>query len=135
MVGTAFSLAIVGYVINLAMGRTLAAKHGYDVDPNQVLQGLGRPGAAPFALRRAGKSSGRAGRALRRADVLLPWRLRGFVPWEGERARCRAVLWAGEGLGRGKELQAGLSALLPLHARCFCTSQGAEQDLDSWCVT
>ncbi|NXS83890.1 S26A9 protein, partial [Erpornis zantholeuca] len=36
MVGTAFSLAIVGYVINLAMGRTLAAKHGYDVDPNQL---------------------------------------------------------------------------------------------------
>ncbi|NXN47636.1 S26A9 protein, partial [Rhinoptilus africanus] len=36
MIGTAFSLAIVGYVINLAMGRTLAAKHGYDVDPNQV---------------------------------------------------------------------------------------------------
>ncbi|NXW35914.1 S26A9 protein, partial [Phaetusa simplex] len=35
MIGTAFSLAIVGYVINLAMGRTLAAKHGYDVDPNQ----------------------------------------------------------------------------------------------------
>ncbi|NXK89780.1 S26A9 protein, partial [Formicarius rufipectus] len=40
MVGTAFSLAIVGYVINLAMGRTLAAKHGYDVDPNQVTLGL-----------------------------------------------------------------------------------------------
>lgn len=36
MLSTAFSLAIVGYVINLAMGRTLAAKHGYDVDPNQV---------------------------------------------------------------------------------------------------
>ena len=36
MLGTAFSLAIVGYVINLAMGRTLGAKHGYDVDPNQV---------------------------------------------------------------------------------------------------
>ncbi|NXB03232.1 S26A9 protein, partial [Cnemophilus loriae] len=51
MVGTAFSLAIVGYVINLAMGRTLAAKHGYDVDPNQVLLGLGQPGTAPFALR------------------------------------------------------------------------------------
>ncbi|NWS90715.1 S26A9 protein, partial [Toxostoma redivivum] len=51
MVGTAFSLAIVGYVINLAMGRTLAAKHGYDVDPNQVLPGLGQPGAAPCALR------------------------------------------------------------------------------------
>ncbi|NXQ11956.1 S26A9 protein, partial [Peucedramus taeniatus] len=57
MVGTAFSLAIVGYVINLAMGRTLAAKHGYDVDPNQVLLGLGQPGAAAFALRREGKSS------------------------------------------------------------------------------
>lgn len=45
MIGTAFSLAIVGYVINLAMGRTLAAKHGYDVDPNQVmlaLEGRGR---------------------------------------------------------------------------------------------
>ncbi|NXD01076.1 S26A9 protein, partial [Certhia familiaris] len=54
MVGTAFSLAIVGYVINLAMGRTLAAKHGYDVDPNQVLLGLGQPGTAPFALRRLG---------------------------------------------------------------------------------
>lgn len=36
MMGTAFSLAIVGYVINLAMGRTLATKHGYDVDSNQV---------------------------------------------------------------------------------------------------
>ncbi|NXO92876.1 S26A9 protein, partial [Certhia brachydactyla] len=57
MVGTAFSLAIVGYVINLAMGRTLAAKHGYDVDPNQVLLGLGQPGTAPFALRREGESS------------------------------------------------------------------------------
>ncbi|NWS00484.1 S26A9 protein, partial [Motacilla alba] len=57
MVGTAFSLAIVGYVINLAMGRTLAAKHGYNVDPNQVLLGLGQPGAAAFALRREGKSS------------------------------------------------------------------------------
>ncbi|NWZ22750.1 S26A9 protein, partial [Asarcornis scutulata] len=40
MIGTAFSLAIVGYVINLAMGRTLAAKHGYDVDPNQVMLAL-----------------------------------------------------------------------------------------------
>lgn len=36
MMGTAFSLAIVGYVINLAVGRTLASKHGYDVDSNQV---------------------------------------------------------------------------------------------------
>ncbi|XP_077337444.1 solute carrier family 26 member 9 isoform X1 [Lithobates pipiens] len=41
MVGTAFSLAIVGYVINLAMGRTLGAKHGYDVDPNQEMLALG----------------------------------------------------------------------------------------------
>ncbi|KAM7335892.1 hypothetical protein ACRRTK_004385 [Alexandromys fortis] len=41
MVGTAFSLAIVGYVINLAMGRTLASKHGYDVDSNQEMIALG----------------------------------------------------------------------------------------------
>ncbi|XP_029428674.1 solute carrier family 26 member 9-like [Rhinatrema bivittatum] len=41
MVGTAFSLAIVGYVINLAMGRTLGAKHGYDVDANQEMLALG----------------------------------------------------------------------------------------------
>ncbi|XP_042319972.1 solute carrier family 26 member 9 [Sceloporus undulatus] len=41
MIGTAFSLAIVGYVINLAMGRTLGNKHGYDVDPNQEMLALG----------------------------------------------------------------------------------------------
>ncbi|XP_020036284.1 solute carrier family 26 member 9 isoform X2 [Castor canadensis] len=41
MVGTAFSLAIVGYVINLAMGRTLASKHGYGVDSNQEMIALG----------------------------------------------------------------------------------------------
>uniref|UniRef100_A0A8D0F059 STAS domain-containing protein n=1 Tax=Strix occidentalis caurina TaxID=311401 RepID=A0A8D0F059_STROC len=41
MIGTAFSLAIVSYVINLAMGRTLAAKHGYDVNPNQEMLALG----------------------------------------------------------------------------------------------
>ncbi|KAM4860817.1 solute carrier family 26 member 9 [Thomomys bottae] len=41
MVGTAFSLAIVGYVINLAMGRTLANRHGYDVDSNQEMIALG----------------------------------------------------------------------------------------------
>lgn len=50
MIGTAFSLAIVGYVINLAMGRTLAAKHGYDVDPNQVTLGLAGHGPGPFPL-------------------------------------------------------------------------------------
>ncbi|XP_077742722.1 solute carrier family 26 member 9 [Canis aureus] len=41
MMGTAFSLAIVGYVINLAVGRTLASKHGYDVDSNQEMIALG----------------------------------------------------------------------------------------------
>ncbi|XP_003474831.1 solute carrier family 26 member 9 [Cavia porcellus] len=41
MIGTAFSLAIVGYVINLAMGRTLADKHGYSVDSNQEMIALG----------------------------------------------------------------------------------------------
>ncbi|XP_075898115.1 solute carrier family 26 member 9-like [Nelusetta ayraudi] len=41
MLSTAFSLAIVGYVINIAMGRTLAAKHGYNVDPNQEMLALG----------------------------------------------------------------------------------------------
>lgn len=41
MIGTAFSLAIVGYVINLAVGRTLATKHGYDVDSNQEMIALG----------------------------------------------------------------------------------------------
>ncbi|XP_008266728.1 solute carrier family 26 member 9 [Oryctolagus cuniculus] len=41
MFGTAFSLAIVSYVINLAMGRTLANKHGYNIDPNQEIIALG----------------------------------------------------------------------------------------------
>ncbi|CAJ1084558.1 solute carrier family 26 member 9-like [Xyrichtys novacula] len=41
MLSTAFSLAIVGYVINLAVARTLAAKHGYDVDANQEMLALG----------------------------------------------------------------------------------------------
>ncbi|XP_042155493.1 solute carrier family 26 member 9-like isoform X2 [Oncorhynchus tshawytscha] len=36
MLSSAFSLAIVGYVVNLAIGKTMAAKHGYNVDPNQV---------------------------------------------------------------------------------------------------
>lgn len=36
MFSTAFSMAIMGFVVNLAAGRKLAAKHGYDVDPNQV---------------------------------------------------------------------------------------------------
>ncbi|XP_027727386.1 solute carrier family 26 member 9 isoform X3 [Vombatus ursinus] len=41
MIGTAFSLAIVGYVINLAVGRTLGTKHGYNVDSNQEMIALG----------------------------------------------------------------------------------------------
>uniref|UniRef100_H3B3L2 STAS domain-containing protein n=2 Tax=Latimeria chalumnae TaxID=7897 RepID=H3B3L2_LATCH len=41
MIGSAFSLAIVAYVINLAMGRTLAAKNGYDIDPNQEMLAIG----------------------------------------------------------------------------------------------
>ncbi|XP_041437907.1 solute carrier family 26 member 9 isoform X2 [Xenopus laevis] len=41
MVGTAFSVAIVGYVVNLAMGRTLGSKHGFDVDANQEMLALG----------------------------------------------------------------------------------------------
>ncbi|XP_063811227.1 solute carrier family 26 member 9 [Pseudophryne corroboree] len=41
MVGTAFSIAIVGYVINLAIGRTLGARHGFDVDANQEMLALG----------------------------------------------------------------------------------------------
>ncbi|NXD31460.1 S26A9 protein, partial [Spelaeornis formosus] len=76
MVGTAFSLAIVGYVINLAMGRTLAAKHGYDVDPNQVQ--LGQPGAAPFALRREGKSSSVQGERSDLSDFLSSLQVASF---------------------------------------------------------
>ncbi|XP_078098281.1 solute carrier family 26 member 9-like [Mustelus asterias] len=41
MVGPAFSLAIVGYVINLAVGRTISARHGYDVNANQEMLALG----------------------------------------------------------------------------------------------
>ncbi|XP_041656327.1 solute carrier family 26 member 9-like [Cheilinus undulatus] len=41
MLSTAISLAIVGYIINLAVARTLAAKHGYDVDANQEMLALG----------------------------------------------------------------------------------------------
>ncbi|NXX16200.1 S26A9 protein, partial [Podargus strigoides] len=69
MIGTAFSLAIVSYVINLAMGRTLAAKHGYDVDPNQVMLGLERTRSrtVPLALRRERKTSLHEWEAFKRA--------------------------------------------------------------------
>lgn len=29
-------MAVVRFVINIAVGRTLAVRHGYNVDPNQV---------------------------------------------------------------------------------------------------
>ncbi|KAM6982607.1 solute carrier family 26 member 9-like isoform 2-T2 [Tautogolabrus adspersus] len=41
LLSTAFSLAIVGYIINLAIARTLATKHGYDVDASQEMLALG----------------------------------------------------------------------------------------------
>lgn len=117
MVGTAFSLAIVGYVINLAMGRTLAAKHGYDVDPNQVLLGLGQPGAAAFALRREGKSSDVLGSeqtcCSRGGSVALC-----HVGGEKDTAELCPVGWRKAGRGKGA-LGWALSALLPLQAQCF----------------
>uniref|UniRef100_A0A3Q3ED14 Solute carrier family 26 member 9 n=1 Tax=Labrus bergylta TaxID=56723 RepID=A0A3Q3ED14_9LABR len=41
LLSTAFSLAIMGYIINLAISRILATKHGYDVDANQEMLALG----------------------------------------------------------------------------------------------
>ncbi|XP_048467771.1 solute carrier family 26 member 9-like [Rhincodon typus] len=41
MIGPAFSLAIVGYVINLAVGRTISARHSYIVNANQEMLALG----------------------------------------------------------------------------------------------
>ncbi|XP_072419860.1 solute carrier family 26 member 9-like [Chiloscyllium punctatum] len=41
MVGPAFSLAIVGYVINLAVGRTISSRHTYTVSANQEMLALG----------------------------------------------------------------------------------------------
>ncbi len=36
MIGDAFAIAIVGYAINISLGKTFALKHGYKVDSNQV---------------------------------------------------------------------------------------------------
>ena len=36
VVGDAFAIAIVGYAINISLGKTFALKHGYKVDSNQV---------------------------------------------------------------------------------------------------
>ncbi|XP_038578375.1 solute carrier family 26 member 6 isoform X3 [Micropterus salmoides] len=41
MIGDAFALAIVGYAINISLGKTFALKYGYKVDSNQELIALG----------------------------------------------------------------------------------------------
>uniref|UniRef100_A0A667ZUH1 Solute carrier family 26 member 6 n=1 Tax=Myripristis murdjan TaxID=586833 RepID=A0A667ZUH1_9TELE len=41
LIGDAFAAAIVGYAINISLGKTFALKHGYKVDSNQELIALG----------------------------------------------------------------------------------------------
>ncbi|XP_075957611.1 solute carrier family 26 member 6-like [Anarhichas minor] len=41
VIGDAFAIAIVGYAINISVGKTFALKHGYKVDSNQELVALG----------------------------------------------------------------------------------------------
>ncbi|XP_037122301.1 solute carrier family 26 member 6-like isoform X2 [Syngnathus acus] len=41
LIGDAFAIAIVGYAINISLGKTFALKHGYKVDSNQELVALG----------------------------------------------------------------------------------------------
>ncbi|KAA0706895.1 Solute carrier family 26 member 6 [Triplophysa tibetana] len=41
IVGDAFAVAVVGYAINISLGKTFALKHGYKVDSNQELVALG----------------------------------------------------------------------------------------------
>ncbi|KAM7411780.1 hypothetical protein PAMA_021651 [Pampus argenteus] len=41
MIGDAFAVAIVGYAINISLGKTFGLKHGYKVDSNQELVALG----------------------------------------------------------------------------------------------
>uniref|UniRef100_A0A3B3ZS75 STAS domain-containing protein n=1 Tax=Periophthalmus magnuspinnatus TaxID=409849 RepID=A0A3B3ZS75_9GOBI len=41
IIGDAFAVAIVGYAINISLGKTFALKHGYKVDSNQELVALG----------------------------------------------------------------------------------------------
>lgn len=36
IIGDTFALAIVGYAINISLGKTFGLKHGYKVDSNQV---------------------------------------------------------------------------------------------------
>ncbi|XP_017270564.1 solute carrier family 26 member 6 [Kryptolebias marmoratus] len=40
-IGDAFAVAIVGYAINISLGKTFALKHGYKVDSNQELVAAG----------------------------------------------------------------------------------------------
>ncbi|CAN9515549.1 unnamed protein product [Ophioblennius macclurei] len=41
VIGDAFAVAIVGYAINISLGKTFGLKHGYKVDSNQELVALG----------------------------------------------------------------------------------------------
>lgn len=41
LIGDAFAVAIVGYAINISLGKTFALKHGYKVDSNQELVAVG----------------------------------------------------------------------------------------------
>ncbi|KAG7472299.1 hypothetical protein MATL_G00107370 [Megalops atlanticus] len=41
IIGDAFAVAVVGYAINISLGKTFALKHGYKVDSNQELVALG----------------------------------------------------------------------------------------------
>ncbi|XP_042264662.1 solute carrier family 26 member 6-like isoform X2 [Thunnus maccoyii] len=41
VIGDAFAIAIVGYAINISLGKTFALKHGYKVDSNQELVAVG----------------------------------------------------------------------------------------------
>ncbi|KAM4610808.1 solute carrier family 26 member 6 [Polymixia lowei] len=41
VIGDAFAMAIIGYAINISLGKTFALKHGYKVDSNQELVALG----------------------------------------------------------------------------------------------
>ncbi|KAI4896519.1 hypothetical protein NFI96_029535 [Prochilodus magdalenae] len=41
MIGEAFAIAVVGFAINISLGKTFAIKHGYKVDSNQELVAVG----------------------------------------------------------------------------------------------
>ncbi|XP_037540396.1 solute carrier family 26 member 6 [Nematolebias whitei] len=41
IIGDAFAVAIVGYAVNISLGKTFALKHGYKVDSNQELVAAG----------------------------------------------------------------------------------------------